>query len=205
MRNSPTCPKPFNTIVKASDMKYSIAAIYIRKWRLPVVRSPFIRTWRLPGSHETFGGFDGKTAIMSANGGGESGGAMAMTATAPTVFATRSERAVVLSILRDDFGEIAEKIASELLRSDGMRLVEVVTRVQAAALVVKPSVHEIKCTLLKLLQHNLLVVKPAMVHRGHSGGAAAVSYNVRSMCCNWVEVLMHEMELTWVVWLVNVL
>lgn len=121
---------------------------------------------------------------MSANGGGESGGAMTMTAAAPTVFATRSERAVVLSILRDDFGEIAEKIASELLRSDGMRLVEVVTRVQAAALVVKPSVHEIKCTLLKLLQHNLLVVKPAMVHRGHSSGAAAVSYNVRSLCCN---------------------
>lgn len=130
---------------------------------------------------------------MSANGSGESGGTV--TAMAPTVFATRSERAVVLSVLRDDFGEIAEKIASELLRSDGMRLVEVVTRVQAAALVVKPSVHEIKCTLLKLLQHNVLAVKPAMVHRGHGGGgaaAAAVSYNVSSsMCCSWVAIMTH--------------
>lgn len=103
-------------------------------------------------------------------------------AAAPPTFATRSERAVVLSILRDDFGEIAEKIALELLRSDGLRLVEVVPKVQAAALVVKPSVHEIKCTLLKLLQHNLLLIKPAgVVARGHAATAAV--YNVRLSVC----------------------
>lgn len=111
---------------------------------------------------------------MSATNG--SSGASAPMVVAATTFATRSERAIVLSVLRDDFGEIAEKIASELLRSDGLRLVEIVHKVQAAALGMKPSVHEIKCTLLKLLQHNILSVKPAVASRGHAANGA--SYNV---------------------------
>ncbi|KAF1332527.1 DNA-directed RNA polymerase iii subunit, partial [Globisporangium splendens] len=108
----------------------------------------------------------------SANGSSGASAVIAM----PSTFATRSERAIVLSVLRDDFGDIAEKIAAELLRADGLRLVEIVHKVQAAAVVVKPSVHEIKCTLLKLLQHNVLGVKPAAALRSHATNG--VVYNI---------------------------
>uniref|UniRef100_K3X6M8 DNA-directed RNA polymerase III subunit RPC3 n=1 Tax=Globisporangium ultimum (strain ATCC 200006 / CBS 805.95 / DAOM BR144) TaxID=431595 RepID=K3X6M8_GLOUD len=113
---------------------------------------------------------------MSSRSANGSGGGAAAAIAAPSTFATRSERAIVLSVLRDDFGDIAEKIAAELLRADGLRLVEIVHKVQAAAVVVKPSVHEIKCTLLKMLQHNVLGVKPAAASRSHATNG--VVYNI---------------------------
>ncbi|TYZ57631.1 hypothetical protein PybrP1_003383 [[Pythium] brassicae (nom. inval.)] len=99
---------------------------------------------------------------------------------AGSAFPTRSEREAVLSVLRDDFGDVAEKVASALLRGDGLRLGDVVPRVQAAAPVVPPSVHEIKCALLKLLQHNVLLVRPVAGSSGGGGARAApaVTYRV---------------------------
>ncbi|KAG7377123.1 DNA-directed RNA polymerase III subunit RPC3 [Phytophthora pseudosyringae] len=92
-------------------------------------------------------------------------------------FATRSERALVLSVVREDFGDAAEKVAKALLRSEGLRLAEIAHKLQrqAAAASSAPSVHEIKCALLKLLQHNLLDVAPAAATRG---GAPTVAYNI---------------------------
>lgn len=66
--------------------------------------------------------------------------------TMASAFATRSERALVLSILRDDFGDMAERIAHELLASEGLQLLEIVRRVRARAAAtggVKPSLHEV--------------------------------------------------------------
>lgn len=100
----------------------------------------------------------------------------AAAAAATFAFPTRSEREAVLSVLRDDFGDVAEKVADALLRGDGLRLGDVVPRVQAAAPVVPPSVHEIKCALLKLLQHNVLLVRPAA--GASTRGPPAVAYRV---------------------------
>lgn len=65
--------------------------------------------------------------------------------TTASAFATRSERALVLSILRDDFGDMAERIAHELLASEGHQFLEIVRRVRARAATtgVKPSLHEV--------------------------------------------------------------
>ncbi|KAF1778475.1 RNA polymerase III subunit RPC82-related, helix-turn-helix [Phytophthora cactorum] len=95
-------------------------------------------------------------------------------------FATRSERALVLSIVREDFGDVAEKVAEALLRSEGLRLAEIAHKLQrqTAASSSAPSVHEIKCALLKLLQHNVLDVTPVAATRG---GAPTVAYNVRAL------------------------
>ncbi|KAG3183074.1 hypothetical protein PC128_g14364 [Phytophthora cactorum] len=92
-------------------------------------------------------------------------------------FATRSERALVLSIVREDFGDVAEKVAEALLRSEGLRLAEIAHKLQrqTAASSSAPSVHEIKCALLKLLQHNVLDVTPVAATRG---GAPTVAYNI---------------------------
>ena len=49
---------------------------------------------------------------------------------ASTSFATRSERALVLSIVRDDFGDVAEQVAETLLRSEGLRLSEIAHKLQ---------------------------------------------------------------------------
>ncbi|TMW63835.1 hypothetical protein Poli38472_002776 [Pythium oligandrum] len=81
-------------------------------------------------------------------------------------FAARAERALVLSIVRDDFGETTEKIADALMRSEGLRLAEIVQRVHATALAIKPTPHEIKANVLKLLQHNLLKITPVPSSRG---------------------------------------
>ncbi|DAZ97942.1 TPA: hypothetical protein N0F65_006367 [Lagenidium giganteum] len=93
-------------------------------------------------------------------------------------FATRSERDLALSILRDDFGETAERIALQLLRSEGLRLPEIIQRVQAAAAAIKPSVHDIKSNLLKLLQHNVLDVKPVAMALG---GRKRTAINLREV------------------------
>ncbi|TDH70811.1 hypothetical protein CCR75_001855 [Bremia lactucae] len=92
-------------------------------------------------------------------------------------FASRSQRDLVLSILREDFGDVTEKVASTLLRSEGLRLAEIVHKLQCskAATSSAPSVHEIKCALLKLLQHNVLDVTSVRVARGC---APIVAYNI---------------------------
>ncbi|KAK1934243.1 DNA-directed RNA polymerase III subunit RPC3 [Phytophthora citrophthora] len=87
-------------------------------------------------------------------------------------FATRSERALVCSIVREDFGDVAESVATTLLRSEGLRLAEIAHKLQRKASA--PSVHEIKCALLKLLQHNVLDVSPVAAVRG----APTVAYNI---------------------------
>ncbi|CAI5745797.1 unnamed protein product [Peronospora destructor] len=91
-------------------------------------------------------------------------------------FATRSERALVLSIVREDFGNIAERVAEMLLRSEGLRLPEIAHKLQrrTTSSSVSTSVHEIKCALLKLLQHNVLDVTPVMVR----GDGPTVAYNI---------------------------
>ncbi|ETK80479.1 hypothetical protein L915_13855 [Phytophthora nicotianae] len=93
------------------------------------------------------------------------------------VFATRSQRTLVLSIVREDFGDVAENVAEALLRSEGMRLAEIAHKLQrqTTASSSAPSVHEIKCALLKLLQHNVLDVTPVATPRG---GSPAVAYNI---------------------------
>ncbi|KAF4029623.1 RNA polymerase III subunit RPC82 [Phytophthora infestans] len=92
-------------------------------------------------------------------------------------FATRSERALVLSIVREDFGDVAEKVVETLLRAEGLRLAEIAHKLQrqTAASSSAPSVHQIKCALLKLLQHNVLDVTPVATPRG---GAPSVAYNI---------------------------
>lgn len=65
---------------------------------------------------------------------------------APTTFASRSERALAASILRDDFGDTAEKVADLLLRSEGLRLAEIAQRLradQSAAATPLPSLHKV--------------------------------------------------------------
>lgn len=103
------------------------------------------------------------------------------TGAAPSAFPTRSEREAVLSVLRDDFGDVAEKVASALLRGDGLRLSDVVPRVQAAAPVVPPSVQEITCALLKLLQHNVLLVRPVASSSGRATHAVTYRVNVQEV------------------------
>ncbi|KAL4109742.1 hypothetical protein PRIC1_001437 [Phytophthora ramorum] len=90
-------------------------------------------------------------------------------------FATRSERALVLSIVREDFGDAAERVTEALLRSEGLRLAEIAHKLQRQKAATAPSVHEIKCALLKLLQHNVLDVTPVAAIRG---GAPTVAYNI---------------------------
>ncbi|KAL3672393.1 hypothetical protein V7S43_003078 [Phytophthora oleae] len=87
-------------------------------------------------------------------------------------FATHSERTLVCSIVREDFGDVAESVAKVLLRSEGLRLAEIAHKLQRKASA--PSVHEIKCALLKLLQHNVLNVSPVAAVRG----APTVAYNI---------------------------
>ncbi|KAG7385584.1 DNA-directed RNA polymerase III subunit RPC3 [Phytophthora boehmeriae] len=89
-------------------------------------------------------------------------------------FATRSERALVLSVVREDFGDVAERVSECLLRSEGLRLAEVAQKLQRQS-TSAPSVHEIKCALLKLLQHNVLDVTPVAALRG---GAPTVAYSI---------------------------
>lgn len=63
-----------------------------------------------------------------------------------TGFAGRSEREFVGSIIRDDFGETAEKLATVLLRGEGLRLGEIIQRMldhRVTGSVTKPSVHEV--------------------------------------------------------------
>ncbi|CAH0482254.1 unnamed protein product [Peronospora belbahrii] len=93
------------------------------------------------------------------------------------VFATRSERALVLSIVREDFGDVAERVTETLLRSEGLRLPEIAHKLQrqmTSASSSSSSVYEIKCALLKLLQHNILDVVPVVIR----GGAPTVAYNI---------------------------
>ncbi|CAH0519101.1 unnamed protein product [Peronospora belbahrii] len=93
------------------------------------------------------------------------------------VFATRSERALVLSIVREDFGDVAERVTETLLRSEGLRLPEIAHKLQrqmTSASLSSSSVYEIKCALLKLLQHNILDVVPVVIR----GGAPTVAYNI---------------------------
>jgi hypothetical protein len=62
-------------------------------------------------------------------------------------FASRSERALAAGILRDDFGDTAEKVADLLLRSEGLRLAEIAQRLRAgrsAAATPLPSLHEVR-------------------------------------------------------------
>lgn len=60
-------------------------------------------------------------------------------------FATRSERALVLSIVREDFGDVAERVAETLLRSEGLRLPEIAHKLQRQSKS-SSSVHEVsKC------------------------------------------------------------
>ncbi|KAF4317056.1 hypothetical protein BBO99_00004907 [Phytophthora kernoviae] len=92
-------------------------------------------------------------------------------------FATRSERALVLSIVREDFGDVAERVSESLLRSEGLRLAEIAQKLQRQS-TSPPSVHEIKCALLKLLQHNVLDVTPVVALRG-SAPTVAYSINVQ--------------------------
>lgn len=87
-------------------------------------------------------------------------------------FATRSERTLVCSIVREDLGDVAENVAKTLLRGEGLRLAEIAHKLQRNASA--PSVHEIKCALLKLLQHNVLDVSPVAAVRG----APTVVYNI---------------------------
>ncbi|CAI5705585.1 hypothetical protein KXD40_000856 [Peronospora effusa] len=94
-----------------------------------------------------------------------------------TSFATRSERALVLSIVHEDFGDVAEQVAETLLRSEGLRLSEIVYKLQrrmTSSSSASISVHEIKCALLKLLQHNVLDVTPVIVR----GSGPTVAYNI---------------------------
>ncbi|KAJ0396857.1 hypothetical protein ATCC90586_008220 [Pythium insidiosum] len=97
---------------------------------------------------------------------------------ASTRFSERSERELVLSILRDDFGDTAERIALALLRGEGLRLLDVAQRVQAEAAGIKPSLHEIKANVLKLLQHNLLTITPVPSARG---AMASYAINVQEV------------------------
>lgn len=92
-------------------------------------------------------------------------------------FASRSQRALVLSIVREDFGDVAEKVAKTLLRSEGLRLAEIAHQLQGQGTPTSsaPTMHEIKCALLKLLQHNVLDVTPVPPVRGC---ASTVSYNI---------------------------
>ncbi|RLN91601.1 hypothetical protein BBJ28_00022799, partial [Nothophytophthora sp. Chile5] len=94
-------------------------------------------------------------------------------------FPTRSERALVQSLLHDDFGDVAERVTDALLRSEGLRLVELAQKLRRATApsATPPSLHEIKCALLKLLQHNVLDVTPVGAARG-SGGSSTVAYSI---------------------------
>lgn len=97
-------------------------------------------------------------------------------------FASRAERALVASVVRDDFGETAARVAALLLRAEGLRLAEIAQRLRAASSAAAsaappPSLHEVKCALLKLLQHNALDVRP--VGGARAAGQPAVTYNVR--------------------------
>jgi hypothetical protein len=58
-------------------------------------------------------------------------------------FATRSERALVLSIVREDLGDVAEKVSETLLRAEGLRLPEIAHKLQRQASSSSPSVHEV--------------------------------------------------------------
>uniref|UniRef100_A0AAV1TW46 DNA-directed RNA polymerase III subunit RPC3 n=1 Tax=Peronospora matthiolae TaxID=2874970 RepID=A0AAV1TW46_9STRA len=96
---------------------------------------------------------------------------------ASTAFATRSERALVLSVVREDFGDLAGRVAETLLRAEGLRLSEVAAKLQRPTTSHAPpsSVHHITGALLKLLQHNLLDVAPVA---GRSDGVQIVTYKV---------------------------
>ncbi|OWZ22748.1 polymerase (RNA) III (DNA directed) polypeptide C [Phytophthora megakarya] len=91
-----------------------------------------------------------------------------------TAFATRSERALVLSVVREDFGDVAEKVAETMLRCEVLRLSEIAHKLQHQARS-SLSMLEIKCALLKLLQHNVLDVTPVAAARG---GVATVAYTI---------------------------
>ncbi|KAE9027938.1 hypothetical protein PR003_g2945 [Phytophthora rubi] len=90
-------------------------------------------------------------------------------------FASRSERALVLSIVREDFGDVAERVAETLLRAEGLSLAELAHKLQRRSAASPPSLHEIKCALLKLLQHNVLDVTPVAAARS---GSPTVAYNI---------------------------
>uniref|UniRef100_M4BZK8 DNA-directed RNA polymerase III subunit RPC3 n=1 Tax=Hyaloperonospora arabidopsidis (strain Emoy2) TaxID=559515 RepID=M4BZK8_HYAAE len=94
---------------------------------------------------------------------------------ASAAFATRSERALVLSVVGEDFGDLAGQVAETLLRAEGLRLSEVAAKLQRPTTSHAPpsSVHHITGALLKLLQHNLLDVTPVA---GRSDGVQIVTY-----------------------------
>lgn len=61
--------------------------------------------------------------------------------TKKAAFATRSERALVLRIVHEDFGDVAERVAETLLRSEGMRLAEITHKLQRQSMA--SSVYEV--------------------------------------------------------------
>lgn len=89
-----------------------------------------------------------------------------------------------MGIVRDDFGDTAERIARALLRGEGLRIAELVNRLESqppSTSTCALSVHEIKCSLLKLLQHNLLDIKPASISaddRRRDGASNPAVYHV---------------------------
>ncbi|RLN98074.1 hypothetical protein BBJ28_00026567, partial [Nothophytophthora sp. Chile5] len=58
---------------------------------------------------------------------------------------TRSERALVQSLLHDDFGDVAERVGGALLRSEGLRLVELAQKLRRATApsATPPTLHEV--------------------------------------------------------------
>ncbi|KAL0589416.1 hypothetical protein ABG067_002635 [Albugo candida] len=76
------------------------------------------------------------------------------------MYASRSDRELVLNIIDSDFGQIAKVIAQGIIRSDGLQLPGIIEYVQRTVKPAETNMSEIKCGLLKLLQHNLLIFKP---------------------------------------------
>ncbi|CAI5742697.1 unnamed protein product [Hyaloperonospora brassicae] len=103
---------------------------------------------------------------------------MAKTTTAAAAFATRSERALVLNVVREDFGHLTGQVAETLLRAEGLRLAEIASKLQrptTTSHAPPSSVHQITGALLKLLQHNLLDVAPVA---SRSDGVQTVTYKM---------------------------
>lgn len=101
--------------------------------------------------------------------------------TVMAAFASRSERALATSVLRDDFGETAAKVAELLLRSEGLRLAELAVALQRAPSSTgpPPALHEVKGVLLKLLQHNVLSVVPQA--KGSAQPVVGYAVNLREV------------------------
>nr|CCA16234.1 PREDICTED: similar to Polymerase (RNA) III (DNA directed) polypeptide C (62kD) putative [Albugo laibachii Nc14] len=76
------------------------------------------------------------------------------------MYASRSDRELILNIIESDFGQTAKLIAQGILRSDGLKLPGIIEYVQRTVKPTQISMSEIKCSLLKLLQHNMLTFKP---------------------------------------------